>query len=57
MKRWQMMASRLWAGTFGLFPIYSLMLKKFLVAIFIKQSKSKYVAASKYFDMKQFLKK
>jgi hypothetical protein len=56
MKRWQMIASRLWAATFGLFPIYSSMLKKFLVAMFIKQSKTKYVAASKYFDMKKFLK-
>ncbi|MBF0122205.1 MAG: hypothetical protein HQL21_02205 [Candidatus Omnitrophica bacterium] len=56
MKSWQMICSRIWAGTFGAIPWCGQMMKRVLILIFINRAKKKYVAATEYFDMKRFLK-
>jgi hypothetical protein len=56
MTGFQMIASRIWAGTLGRVPWCGAMMKKVLILIFIHRSRKKYVAATEYFDMKKFLK-
>jgi len=56
MKPWQWMMLRIYGFTFGQVPVMSAALKKILIFILIKRSRRKYVAASRYFDFKEFLK-
>jgi hypothetical protein len=53
----QMLFLRLWLVSFGRIPLCSMALKKVLIMILIGDKKDKYVAASNYFDLKEFLKK
>lgn len=53
----QLIFLRFYNFTFGRLPLLSLALKRVLVMLLIKHSGRKYVASSRYFDMKVFLKR
>lgn len=56
MNPYQLILLRMYNMTFGRIPAFSFLLKKIMIYFLIKRSSSKYVAASRFFDYRRFIK-